>query len=598
MGTPRRLGLVALALAPFGLAYRFALVYRARAGFPRRQPPLITPTELGLPFETTTVRSGDLDLPAWFIPARGGAPGPGVVLVHGWESARDRTLPMAVFLHAAGFHCLTFDVRGHGANEAEEKPISGGEFGDDALAAFQTLLARPEVTIGAISGHSMGGIGAILAAAADDRVAAVVATSAPADPYRLTRQTFRLARLPFPDPIAYPLAWLTTHVYVRPRGHVVREISATEAIARYAGPVLLAHGADDVVVPSWHMERLAKAARAGRLDRMDRDAVDQAPLETIVVEGGQHSWLYEFAELSARGRDVPGDGPRRPAQPQRGRRDRRRDAGRSDPGRRGQVRGGRGEPRRSPDPGPGRPSRRHPADPSRRGHRVHRESDRRRVVSPRRPTRSGRPSTRSGRSGRSTDRPLDPADLERILDAGRRSGSSKNRQRWDFIVVQDRDRLAGAHGRRRVGPAPGRCRGRRRARDARPGRTGRARVDPVRPRTGRPEHDAGGLGARDRQRAGHGLRLRDRPPRSSAIRPTTPANTCCRSAIRPIRPTSPDPRRPAAGGPWPRWSTRNAGSGGPTASGTSATRSRSTRPASRAGPRRRRTAARTRPRRP
>ena len=46
--------------------------------------------------------SDGIALPAWFIPARGGQPGPGVVLVHGWESARDRTLPMAVFLHAAG----------------------------------------------------------------------------------------------------------------------------------------------------------------------------------------------------------------------------------------------------------------------------------------------------------------------------------------------------------------------------------------------------------------------------------------------------------------------------------------------------------------
>ena len=71
------------------------------------------------------------------------------------------------------------------------------------------------------SGHSMGAIGAILAGAAEPRVAAVVATSAPADPYRLTRQTFRLAHLPIPDPIAYPLAWLTTRVYLRPRGHVV-----------------------------------------------------------------------------------------------------------------------------------------------------------------------------------------------------------------------------------------------------------------------------------------------------------------------------------------------------------------------------------------
>lgn len=37
--------------------------------------------------------------------------------------------------------------------------------------------------------------------------------------------------------------------------------------------------------------------------------------------------------------------------------------------------------------------------------------------------------------------PLDPEHLERILRAGRRSGSSKNLQRWEFIVCLDRDHL-------------------------------------------------------------------------------------------------------------------------------------------------------------
>src|SRR5579875_1624328 len=39
------------------------------------------------------------------------------------------------------------------------------------------------------------------------------------------------------------------------------------------------------------------------------------------------------------------------------------------------------------------------------------------------------------------DRPIDDAVLERILEAGRRSPSSRNGQPWDFVVVTDRGQL-------------------------------------------------------------------------------------------------------------------------------------------------------------
>jgi len=42
---------------------------------------------------------------------------------------------------------------------------------------------------------------------------------------------------------------------------------------------------------------------------------------------------------------------------------------------------------------------------------------------------------------RFADRPLEPEHLERILHAGRRANSSKNQQRWAFIVCQDRTHL-------------------------------------------------------------------------------------------------------------------------------------------------------------
>jgi nitroreductase len=39
------------------------------------------------------------------------------------------------------------------------------------------------------------------------------------------------------------------------------------------------------------------------------------------------------------------------------------------------------------------------------------------------------------------DRPIEDEKLRRILEAGRRTGSSRNEQRWDFILVRDRERL-------------------------------------------------------------------------------------------------------------------------------------------------------------
>jgi nitroreductase len=50
------------------------------------------------------------------------------------------------------------------------------------------------------------------------------------------------------------------------------------------------------------------------------------------------------------------------------------------------------------------------------------------------------------------DRPLAAEHLERILQAGRRSGSSKNLQRWAFIVCRDRATLRELS---RVGPWAG-----------------------------------------------------------------------------------------------------------------------------------------------
>ena len=280
------------------IAARFAVLYRERAGFPPRGPVAGDPGDLGLPWERVAVRSAGRDLPGWWVPAPDASPRspgsssdgssarPGVVLVHGWGSNRARMIPLAAVLHAAGFHALAFDVRGHGDNPAETLPVTAVEFGEDAAAAVDALRSLPGVGKVGILGHSMGGVGASLAAAGRDDVAALVVVSAPADPRLLVRETFRMAALPLPGPVAHPLAWVALRSIMRPRGHRPRAASARRAVARYAGPVLLVQGDADELLPLRDLRLLERAAASRPRG---------AHTEVLVVPGGRHRWLYEDA---------------------------------------------------------------------------------------------------------------------------------------------------------------------------------------------------------------------------------------------------------------------------------------------------------------
>ncbi len=191
-------------------------------------------------------------------PDRPARPRPAVAIVHGWESNRGRSLAHARYLHAAGFHCLVIDVRGHGDNPPEELPINVPEFGADAAAAARWLAARPDVSAVGLLGHSLGGAGVIVAGASEPAVRAVVALSSPADLVRMTRKTFEMAEMHIPGPVATPLAYLTAAVLLVPRRHSIDDASACLAAARYRGPLLLMHGEDDHGVPVAHLALIAR----------------------------------------------------------------------------------------------------------------------------------------------------------------------------------------------------------------------------------------------------------------------------------------------------------------------------------------------------
>jgi len=144
---------------------------------PRPPLPDVTPAERGLSYQEVTFPATDgARLSGWYLPSRNGA---AVALLHGAGSTRAAVLPQAQVLARHGYGVLLYDARGHGRSAG--RAMDFGWYGDqDASGAVTFLTGRPDVDptrIGVV-GMSMGGEQAIGAAAADPRIAGVVAEGA------------------------------------------------------------------------------------------------------------------------------------------------------------------------------------------------------------------------------------------------------------------------------------------------------------------------------------------------------------------------------------------------------------------------------------
>lgn len=153
-------------LLPLGMAV--LVTNAARPTLPARMP-----SDFGLTFEDVEITASDgTALVGWYLPSRNGS---AVLLRHGSGSTRVNTLEHARFLSAAGYGVLMMDARGHGQSEGRVNEI-GWHGPQDITASLDYLIERPDVQgrIGAL-GLSMGGEELLMAAAADPRLAVIVA---------------------------------------------------------------------------------------------------------------------------------------------------------------------------------------------------------------------------------------------------------------------------------------------------------------------------------------------------------------------------------------------------------------------------------------
>ena len=154
-----------------------------------REEKFVTPWELGIPYEEVAFGTEDgLLLRGWWLPATEAERT--VIALHGHRGARHHCVGIGAALWRRGANVLLFDHRGRGSSEGEL--VSLGHFETlDALAAVGYALSRaPEVPLGLI-GYSMGAAVAVMAAARDERVGAMVADSPFASERGLVRHLLR-----------------------------------------------------------------------------------------------------------------------------------------------------------------------------------------------------------------------------------------------------------------------------------------------------------------------------------------------------------------------------------------------------------------------
>jgi uncharacterized protein len=191
----------------------------------------------------------------------------GVLILHGAGSAKESHFDFGRMAVASGMAALAYDARGHGRSDGAFGPAAI----DDVVAMLGVLRREAGVRRVAVRGSSMGGFQAILGAARDGDVDAVVAIC-PAPPELLLRGV-RSGRLDSFEADREALeAWLPT---------VDLEQAAASLGPRTA--LMLLHAQGDEQVPYTVSEELYGAAAR--------------PKRLLILPGGHHRSLQHDIEI-------------------------------------------------------------------------------------------------------------------------------------------------------------------------------------------------------------------------------------------------------------------------------------------------------------
>ena len=318
-----RARLVRLEIGAAGLAVvRSDLATVATRVEPARNP---TDTDVTIPASGFSL-AGTITTP----PATGRMRHPAVILVAGSGAVdRDETVAgIPIFTQLAqgladhGFLVLRYDKRGVGQSGGRTERVTLQDYADDLITVTRWLERRDDVDRNSITvvGHSEGGAVAMLAAARERRIDALVLVAAPGTTGAeliLEQQRHTLDVLKTPDAERQQKIDLQKRIQeavVTEKWEGIDEPLREQAdspwfrslllfdpaavMPRIPQPILILQPDLDRQVPAHHGDRLAELARA-RKDRQAREAVELAHLPGLnhLLVPAQTGEVMEYASL-------------------------------------------------------------------------------------------------------------------------------------------------------------------------------------------------------------------------------------------------------------------------------------------------------------
>lgn len=195
-------------------------------------------------------------------------PWPAVVIVHGAGSRKENHADFARLATAGGWAALTFDLPGHG----DSGPPMSGDAVNDIVSMARVIGSLEEVdpTRVVVRGSSLGGFLAILAAAASQEIAGVIAICPASEDHLASGLRSGNLEMRVGDPVGLE-AWLLAQDLPDAAGRIAPR------------PLMLMHAEGDTQVPSDHSEALYQRARD--------------PRKLVIAPGGAHRTVQHDPEL-------------------------------------------------------------------------------------------------------------------------------------------------------------------------------------------------------------------------------------------------------------------------------------------------------------